>query len=413
MIALLFPWLAAAPPACFGLVGDVTLARGVEAELHLRGTSAWRSLGSPERPLIGNLEGTVRPAGSGCDKPRALCLGFEATALDGLLAAPFLAVSVANNHAGDYGEAGRSATQLALTQRGIGAIGGEGWRAEFGGEPFTFFAIDGVGASVAERQRALEDLRLRILRASAESTVVVLPHFGVEGEDEPSPDQVAWSARFLAWGASLVAGAHTHRPQPHHVADDGLIFYGLGNFVFDQPGGAGWKVECCPDAGSLRCTRTPWAPRAGSSFPEPTPGGPVAEVTRPLPRRDLSFRAHPHAAELVTVEPLGPPGWWFALRRTQAHFDGERALRPYVFRVEGQGVKDVWRGSALSWPLVAARLVDGEGPGEKILCALHRDDSFLHPRPETLGRRWAAYRPKAFGFTRIDTPAVVARCAQL
>ncbi|MBK6685603.1 MAG: CapA family protein [Deltaproteobacteria bacterium] len=406
------PWLLllAAEPDCFRLVGDVGLSRGVAVELDRRGSAPWSTWSDPRRPLIGNLEGTVIPAEGHCQKSPALCLGFSADRLQALAGGPFLAFSVANNHAGDYGPPGRSATQLALSAAGLGAIGPTGWATRVGGQDLVFFAVDLVGADRPERQRSLEALRLAILRASAEATVVVLPHFGVEGDGEPSADQRAWADRWVAWGATLVAGAHAHRPQGGRCGEDHGIWYGLGNFVFDQPEGSGWVVECCPSPGQLRCAVTAVAPAPGSSFPQVVAPVPEAQCQLRTPKFDLNFRRHPQAQSLVTVEPMGE-GLWFGLRRRHSTFDGEEALRPYVFRIEDHRVIDVWRGTSLSWPLVAARWVKVDG--EPILCALHRDDSFLHPRPETLGRRWAAYSFNGFGFTRREDPKRVGRCQGL
>lgn len=407
------PWwllLAAAEPDCFRLVGDVSLARGVGAELDRRGLAPWQPWLDPRSPIIGNLEATVIPDGGRCDKTPALCLGFSADRLQDLSGGPFLAFSVANNHAGDYGPAGRAATQLALSAAGMGAVGATPWFTRIGGQDLAFFGVDLVGADRRERQLALEALRLQILRASAEVMVVVLPHYGIEGDTEPSPDQRAWADRFVAWGASIVAGAHAHRPQGARCGGDHGIWYGLGNFVFDQPEGSGWVVECCPKDRKLTCTVTAVAPGAGSAFPEVKKTVPSAACAVPLPTLDLGFRRHPHHLELVTVEPLGA-GRWFALRRSHSDFDGVEALRPYVFRIDGQEVIDVWRGTSLSWPLVAARVLTIDK--ERVLCALHRDDSFLHPRPDTLGRRWAAYTFNGFGVTRREDPKLEARCQAL
>lgn len=410
MIGPLLWLLSAAEPDCFRLVGDVSLARGVAAELDRRGAEAWAEWGDPRRPIIGNLEGAVIPAAGRCDKAPALCLGFSAARIQALSAGPFLAFTLANNHAGDYGPAGRSATQLALLGAGIGVIGAKPWATRVGGVELVFLGVDLVGADPKERQLALEALRLQILRASAEAVVVVLPHYGIEGSTAPSPDQRAWADRFVAWGASIVAGAHAHRPQGGRCGGDHGVWYGLGNFVFDQPEGSGWVVECCPKDRKLTCAVTAVAPRSGSSFPEVTEEVPSDACEVALPARDLSFRRHPRHLDLVSVEPLGE-GRWFALRRSYSDFDGVEALRPYVFRIAGQQVIDVWRGTSLSWPLVAARVLTTDG--ERVLCALHRDDSFLHPRPDTLGRRWAAYTFNGFGVTRREDPKLEARCQAL
>ncbi len=104
-------------------------------------------------------------------------------------------------------------------------------------------------------------------------------------------------------------------------------------------------------------------------------------------------------------------GAFFALHRQLSSFDGENALRPYVFRAADGRTVDLWRGTALAFPLIAARLV--EFGGRELLCALHRGDSFLVRRPETLERRWVAYRWTGFGFEGVPGAEALKACEQL
>ena len=98
-------------------------------------------------------------------------------------------------------------------------------------EPIAFAAEDRPGIAVLTE----ENLRSAILAAKEVSDVViVMPHWGPE--DVPVPN---WSQRKLAQvavesGADLVVGNHTHVVQAIQQIDDVQVFYGLGNFVFDQ-----------------------------------------------------------------------------------------------------------------------------------------------------------------------------------
>ncbi|MBN1231664.1 MAG: CapA family protein [Anaerolineales bacterium] len=80
-----------------------------------------------------------------------------------------------------------------------------------------------------------ENLRTAIEKVSLISDVViVMPHWGPE--DVPNPN---WSQKVLAKvavdaGADLVVGNHTHVIQAYHEINGVPVFYGLGNFVFDQ-----------------------------------------------------------------------------------------------------------------------------------------------------------------------------------
>jgi poly-gamma-glutamate capsule biosynthesis protein CapA/YwtB (metallophosphatase superfamily) len=98
-------------------------------------------------------------------------------------------------------------------------------------EPLVFATADQPGIAVLNE----ENLRTAIATARRESDVViVMPHWGPE--DVPTPN---WSQRELAQiaveaGADLVVGNHTHVAQAVQEIAGVEVFYGLGNFVFDQ-----------------------------------------------------------------------------------------------------------------------------------------------------------------------------------
>jgi poly-gamma-glutamate capsule biosynthesis protein CapA/YwtB (metallophosphatase superfamily) len=98
-------------------------------------------------------------------------------------------------------------------------------------EPMAFAGGDSPGIAVLNE----ENLRSAIAAARQVSDVVIaMPHWGPE--DVPVPN---WSQRNLARvaveaGADLVVGNHTHVVQAIQEIDGVKVFYGLGNFVFDQ-----------------------------------------------------------------------------------------------------------------------------------------------------------------------------------
>src|SRR6266536_3305824 len=55
--------------------------------------------------------------------------------------------------------------------------------------------------------------------------------------NEPSPFET--SGRGVGGGADVVIGHHAHVLQPVEKVGDALVFYGLGNLVFDRSGPAG------------------------------------------------------------------------------------------------------------------------------------------------------------------------------
>jgi poly-gamma-glutamate synthesis protein (capsule biosynthesis protein) len=57
----------------------------------------------------------------------------------------------------------------------------------------------------------------------------------VTGSNDPAEYQRAIGHALVDAGADIVAGAHSHQPQPVERYRDGMIFYSLGNFIF------GWR----------------------------------------------------------------------------------------------------------------------------------------------------------------------------
>ena len=125
----------------------------------------------------------------------------------------------------------------------------------------------------------------------------------------------------------------------------------------------------------------------------------------------VAFRTRP--SHLLSIEAAnfsadGPP-LLLALERHPSPIDGERGVRPYVYEVGPRGLVARWRGSALAWPLVDATLL----PGTHLLCALHREDSFLALDPAAPASRTAVYRWNGFGFAGEDDAERLTACRAL
>ena len=197
------------------------------------------------RPLIVNLEGVMLD-----EMPETyqnpMRIGMSsATALAELKRLGVTAVSVANNHALDYGSARRADMIRILTANGITALDA-GPPADAG--PFLL----GAASDVANLpQPANHILTASSFAAWHQSAAPAKPlfaflHCGVEYATTPGPRE----ARLAAWaeqaGASLVLGCHPHRPSPGWDASPAsLRFFSMGNLIFDQtdPANTGGLVE--------------------------------------------------------------------------------------------------------------------------------------------------------------------------
>ncbi|RCK72955.1 MAG: putative enzyme of poly-gamma-glutamate biosynthesis (capsule formation) [Anaerolineae bacterium] len=64
--------------------------------------------------------------------------------------------------------------------------------------------------------------------------VIFMPHWGPEDQATPTWIQRQLAQKIVAAGADLVVGNHTHVVQGYQMLNGVWVFYGLGNFVFDQ-----------------------------------------------------------------------------------------------------------------------------------------------------------------------------------
>jgi poly-gamma-glutamate synthesis protein (capsule biosynthesis protein) len=199
---------------------------------------------------IGNLESVVSRVGQ-AEPSKPYTFRAHPRVLP-ILARHFDAVSVANNHTGDYGSAGFADTLAQLKSAGIRAFGGgtnladahrpliferNGLRIALLGYndfmPRSFEAdTDKPGSAWASEA----DIRADILTARSEygaHLVIPVMHWGVEYEPFANPRQRELAHLMIDAGADAVVGGHPHVTQDIEIYRGKLIVYSLGNFVFN------------------------------------------------------------------------------------------------------------------------------------------------------------------------------------
>jgi poly-gamma-glutamate synthesis protein (capsule biosynthesis protein) len=103
-------------------------------------------------------------------------------------------------------------------------------------EPRAFAGEDSPGIAILNE----ENLSQAVQEAGDLGDVVIaLPHWGPEYVAAPNYLQLGLAKTAVAAGADLVIGNHTHVIQAHEEIEGVPVFYGLGNFVFDQT----WSEE--------------------------------------------------------------------------------------------------------------------------------------------------------------------------
>lgn len=198
---------------------------------------------------IGNLEGTLVDGGTPakeCTNPAA-CYLFRSPSryADHLVNAGFDVMSVANNHARDFGEDGRTETMLALATAGIGHTGRRG---DFASLQINGLSVAVLGYAVTRNSNLLHDYERAadtIARFAAGYDIVIVSfHGGAEGRDvsrlpfaeeeyygEPRGDVVRFARMAVDNGADLVFGHGPHVVRAMELYKDRLIAYSLGNFA--------------------------------------------------------------------------------------------------------------------------------------------------------------------------------------
>jgi poly-gamma-glutamate synthesis protein (capsule biosynthesis protein) len=171
-------------------------------------------------------------------------------AIAGLQLAGVVIASTANNHSRDCGPHGVEFTVKWLRSHGISPLGTsesestthqgvvlERKGVRFGFLGYTFDQQNGNWHDIDPRI-AITDMPtmcrdVAALRKRAE-VVIVSMHHGIEYRMKPTQAQIAFAHAAIDAGAALVVGHHPHVIQATESYRSGLIFYSLGNFVFDQ-----------------------------------------------------------------------------------------------------------------------------------------------------------------------------------
>ena len=209
---------------------------------------------------VGSLDGSLSDESSPMPCPESMNLIAPTRMAEGLQFAGFDVVSIATNHIKDCGEKGFDCNNKALLDTirelekaeiqptGAGNTLGESRIpaiVEQNGIRFAFLGINQIDKRVWASENTpgtapLSDAHIEKIKAEIVSArqiadvVIVLPHWGVEHDKTPQEVQRVWAQELINAGASLVIGNHPHIIQPMESFSDKLVFYSLGNFIFDQ-----------------------------------------------------------------------------------------------------------------------------------------------------------------------------------
>lgn len=159
--------------------------------------------------------------------------------VEGLKFAGIDIVSLANNHAGNYGSEGVKETVGHLKTAGIDATGTTLSNLaikDVRGVKFAFLGFNDISKDQPGISNVNEEkIKSEIARARTQAKIVVVTfHWGIEYQDQPDARQKSLGHLAIDSGADLIIGNHPHWIQPVEIYKGKLINYAHGNFVFDQ-----------------------------------------------------------------------------------------------------------------------------------------------------------------------------------
>lgn len=198
-----------------------------------------------------NLETAITERGT--PAPKQFHFRAPATALDALAAGGVDVVTMANNHAVDYGDVGLADSLAAVAASPIPVIG-IGADADAAYAPYVT-TVNGLTVAIFAASQvhdwtiashtatdteagiasAFSPRLVEAVRAAADTgdVVIVYLHWGIEYQSCPSSEQRTLADQLADAGATAVVGTHAHLLQGAGWRDDGLyVAYGLGNYYW-------------------------------------------------------------------------------------------------------------------------------------------------------------------------------------
>ena len=321
--------LDAARPA---LAGDLVIGNfeGVLADTGTSEKCARMRADEPQPPKPKRRRRPARRREPPDTVPRAGCYAFRTpTALAPRLAeAGFTHLNLANNHANDYGPAGRASTEQLLDSLGLTLYGPLGRividtvrRGDsvttigligFATYPYAYDLLDiGRSAAVVDSVRPLVDLLIVTFHGGAEGVRALhVPQAAESLGREPRGDLRRWARAVIDAGADAVVGHGPHVLRGIEFYRGRPVAYSLGNFLtyrgFNLDGPLGvtgvLQLEFAPDRRLRRAGLVPMVqrPREG---PAPDAAGAALELVRQLSREDFG----PAAADISEYGEISAP----------------------------------------------------------------------------------------------------------
>ncbi len=230
------------PTANLLAVGDIMLGRFVETLWKEKGedypfVNIRESFASYDT-VIANLEGPI-PEEHVQTPLMGFDFSFASSTVKTLKRNGVDIVSLANNHTTNAGDAGFIATRKYLSAADIQYFGNpvrqtrEGVLAtEVNGVPLVLVGFNATFPSFDLDEAAL--LTKQVRKEFPDRFLLVFMHWGDEYQLVGNATQKQIAHSLIDDGADVIIGAHPHVVQHIEQYNGKIIFYSLGNFIFDQ-----------------------------------------------------------------------------------------------------------------------------------------------------------------------------------
>lgn len=226
------------PTPTIVFVGDILLARDVEA---LQRRYGWqhpfeRIAFPSESYVVGNFESSI-PVKHTMTPHLITRFSSPTTSAQVLKDAGITHVSLANNHTFDFGVDALEYTSSILADVGVHSFGHPHNHAT---HTTTLVSSGDVRIALIGLNAVFQDIEVRALdallttAAAASDLQIVYIHWGPEYILQAHEAQRELARNLVAAGADLIIGHHPHVVQDIELIDGVLVFYSLGNFIFDQ-----------------------------------------------------------------------------------------------------------------------------------------------------------------------------------
>jgi len=226
-------------PEKIAFVGDLMFDRGVE-RLMLKDSFSYpieliKSFLDDFDVVVGNLEGPINENPNDFSDS-SLKFSFDKKVLETLNEGNFSILSLANNHTLNMNKDGLQETRDILSEAKINFTGDPticDSADTYQKDGIAYFGINktySFNCSDKEIAASIKEYKFY----NPESFLVILIHWGNEYEETNSTQQQKLAYAMIDAGADLIIGGHPHVVQNIEIYNDKLIFYSLGNFIFDQ-----------------------------------------------------------------------------------------------------------------------------------------------------------------------------------